>query len=259
VALAGLGSAPQRREPSLASKMGALVQLCFHLAHGAGTTVSMAADTRCAISASCLQAQVAGNGVDDVGQYRISGILGGNRVAFQKRYMAGTRADNGLINHRENLGHTVEYRGEKVGESLAQGIRGHWYVDLPHYRGKGEFHLWPGMQNWHLPEPSATLASEIVAMPLPSASPVQFEVTSDNVCAVCFENPINVCLIPCGHVAICSSCANRLRPPSCPICRTHIASICDASGNPFAGASAPPMPMAAPRNSDLSTPFASHV
>jgi len=204
-------------------------------------------------------ANVTGSGLDDVGQYNINGVVGGNRVAFQKRYIAHSPAENGLINHTENRGHIVEYRGEKVGVSLAQGIKGHWYVNLPHYQGRGEFHLWPAMPNWHLTQPSAPPLSAIGQMPVPSAPPLQFPVTSDNVCTVCFDNPINVCLLPCGHVAICSSCANRLRPPNCPICRTHITSICDATGNPFAEASAPPMAVVLPRQPELSTPLAANV
>jgi hypothetical protein len=43
----------------------------------------------------------------------------------------------------------------------------------------------------------------------------------DSHCRVCLDRPLEVALEPCGHVAICRDCANRL--DSCPICRTSIA------------------------------------
>merc|ERR1719382_1049038 len=57
----------------------------------------------------------------------------------------------------------------------------------------------------------------------------QFHVTSDNVCIVCAARPINVCLRPCNHVALCGQCADQLRPPLCPVCRAPIASITRSS------------------------------
>merc|ERR1712187_596508 len=101
------------------------------------------------------------------------------------------------------------------------------------YSGSGDFHLWPAMPNWHF-IPCARSLEEKQPMLSRPAPPLRFEVTSDNICTVCFGNPINVCLQPCGHVAVCNACANRLQPPSCPICRTPITSICGSDGNPFA-------------------------
>jgi hypothetical protein len=40
------------------------------------------------------------------------------------------------------------------------------------------------------------------------------------ICAICFENPPNVLLMPCKHFAICKACADKLT--DCPICRDHI-------------------------------------
>uniref|UniRef100_A0A7S1RLV6 RING-type domain-containing protein n=1 Tax=Alexandrium catenella TaxID=2925 RepID=A0A7S1RLV6_ALECA len=39
-------------------------------------------------------------------------------------------------------------------------------------------------------------------------------------CTVCLEMPRGVCLQPCGHCCVCSSCAARLS--QCPICRCAI-------------------------------------
>jgi hypothetical protein len=46
--------------------------------------------------------------------------------------------------------------------------------------------------------------------------------SSEKSCIICFENQINVILLPCAHLALCSSCAKNLM--SCPICRESIQS-----------------------------------
>lgn len=46
------------------------------------------------------------------------------------------------------------------------------------------------------------------------------EISSDCVCRVCYDKPFNVVLVPCGHLAVCSSCAERCK--DCPICRRSI-------------------------------------
>jgi len=38
-------------------------------------------------------------------------------------------------------------------------------------------------------------------------------------CKVCCENPIDIVLIPCGHVVICSTCETKLSAKECPVCR----------------------------------------
>lgn len=92
---------------------------------------------------------VSGGGVDDVGQYTIKGLCNPStrRLSFQKTYIAGTG------NLRENLGHTVEYRGYG-GTMIEHGFQGKWYVHTHKYRGNGPFHLWPSqaMQQYLTPQ-----------------------------------------------------------------------------------------------------------
>jgi len=46
-------------------------------------------------------------------------------------------------------------------------------------------------------------------------------------CAVCLENPREVVLTSCGHVCLCSDCAERIRYTDnrCPVCRKEIDKI----------------------------------
>ena len=44
-----------------------------------------------------------------------------------------------------------------------------------------------------------------------------------NECKICCAHQINVILVPCGHRAMCSSCAGRL--DSCPFCKAPIALV----------------------------------
>lgn len=43
-----------------------------------------------------------------------------------------------------------------------------------------------------------------------------------DLCRVCFGETIDVVLLPCGHLCICSGCAAKLRDRLCPICRAKI-------------------------------------
>ena len=152
--------------------------------------------------------RMVGSGVDDVGQYTITGIAASDtmRLAFTKKYIAGSTAANGYHNGRENKGHKVEYRGERVSDSLSLGFRGKWYVRLPHYNGEGPFHLWPAMPDWQLHEPSA-----------PPAEPVaqQLFVVSDvPECVVCFDRQIDSYLTPCRHLCMCQECASSVMQTS---------------------------------------------
>jgi len=42
-------------------------------------------------------------------------------------------------------------------------------------------------------------------------------------CKICFERPIETCILRCGHLALCSKCSVGLR--HCPICRKVITEI----------------------------------
>jgi len=45
----------------------------------------------------------------------------------------------------------------------------------------------------------------------------------DNLCKVCYDQPINSVLLRCGHVAICFECSKHL--DKCPICRSEIQEV----------------------------------
>lgn len=47
----------------------------------------------------------------------------------------------------------------------------------------------------------------------------------DSKCVVCTIRPREVAIIPCGHMCLCSTCAEDERlDDSCPMCRTNISS-----------------------------------
>eukprot|EP00927_Polykrikos_kofoidii_P007725 TRINITY_DN13170_c0_g1_i1.p1 TRINITY_DN13170_c0_g1~~TRINITY_DN13170_c0_g1_i1.p1 ORF type:complete len:295 (-),score=31.38 TRINITY_DN13170_c0_g1_i1:114-941(-) len=185
------------------------------------------------IPRGCLQ----GGGVDQVGEYSVTGIFAedGSGISFTKAYIRGSRAVNGFTNHRENRGHCVEYRGKRVGASLGQGFKGNWYVDIPGgYSGSGAFHLWPSSLSWRQDEQTNLAAGAVGIGSHGSAGsrPVAmtFTVNDDHTCVVCFDRSIDVCLVPCGHIAVCQICAGRLQPRLCPICRTHVTELAGPDG-----------------------------
>jgi len=45
----------------------------------------------------------------------------------------------------------------------------------------------------------------------------------ENICKVCFENPINCVLLKCGHMVVCVDCGTNIK--NCPICRRTISEI----------------------------------
>lgn len=161
-----------------------------------------------------------GSGVDDVGEYNISGICNGtgSRLAFTKTYAQRSRNVSGVVSYG-NKGHSVEYRGELVtgeGGALGGGFRGNWAIRHEFGNYNGTFHLWPAMEGWQDPETEA-----------PDREPQRtYDVESE--CVVCFERSITTSLRPCGHQVLCRECADQLRSPrSCPICRARISRICD--------------------------------
>lgn len=180
---------------------------------------------------------IEGNGADDVGSYTISGISGKGRIAFQKKYMLHSRTASGHVNTETNKGQCVEYRGQMTGTSIAQGIRGNWYIHHGTFFGTGTFHLWPAMTDWQQSIMTQQALSEPMAavehLSTPSAPPasIVFRVTNDNICVVCFERAIDACLRPCCHVAVCQHCARSLLPKVCPICRESIVEITGCAGN----------------------------
>lgn len=153
--------------------------------------------------------QITGTGVDDVGKYDIIGIGSSTRIAFSKTYEARTTNVSG-VRHYGNRGHTVEYRGELLGDSLGSGFRGTWSI-RSHGSSDGQFHIWPSMGGWG--DTESTMGRSTT------------EVFEECECVVCYDRTINTCLRPCGHVALCSVCASRLSPRKCPLCRRSISVV----------------------------------
>lgn len=53
--------------------------------------------------------------------------------------------------------------------------------------------------------------------------PVNLIPSLGQMCVICFENPIQVALIPCGHSTLCTFCSCQIT--SCVICRSSITSV----------------------------------
>lgn len=169
--------------------------------------------------------RVRGDGVDDVGAYRIRGFSseGCRRLAFAKQYVHESEASNGEGNSEENLGHVVEYRGTAAGPGVTtSGLRGTWFIQTSEYTGQGAFHIWP-VEGLH--SASAMRASKEFLRKQPT-----FEISDDSVCVICFDRTIDVVLDPCGHIVVCAECARSLNPHRCPICRSEIQQILSATG-----------------------------
>jgi hypothetical protein len=192
---------------------------------------------------------IQGFGEDDVGKYYIkNGLFNcrNGRLAFTKKYLKNKHFRRNLNRdiRGENLGHEVLYRGTVQGH-LAAGVRGQWSVATYQYRSKGNFHIWPVSCHHSSSTPSRDVLTADVAsgsasdettplLEAPSA-PVQltneknmvkrpadvyYISSTDTECAVCFDAGMDTVLRPCGHIAVCSTCAERL--DLCPICRTRI-------------------------------------
>jgi len=68
---------------------------------------------------------------------------------------------------------------------------------------------------------SESTLSEMVDVTSPSAS-----TNSSPDCIICATRPIEVVLIPCGHLSLCLSCAVKLpSPKTCPLCRQSVTQI----------------------------------
>jgi len=48
------------------------------------------------------------------------------------------------------------------------------------------------------------------------------ELKSDTICVACQERKCNICLVPCGHVVYCNTCAIKAKHMPCPVCRAEI-------------------------------------
>jgi hypothetical protein len=60
---------------------------------------------------------------------------------------------------------------------------------------------------------------------VPPAAPAPHPDAEENMCVVCFEEPMDHIIIPCGHQCVCGACAEALKReahPACPLCRDPI-------------------------------------
>ena len=49
---------------------------------------------------------------------------------------------------------------------------------------------------------------------------VRLELLERKLCTICYESPIEVTLVPCGHQCICERCSKKMG--QCPMCRVRI-------------------------------------
>lgn len=76
---------------------------------------------------------------------------------------------------------------------------------------------------------TAKSISEVQVRPPPKGKKIKiakiFEEENEE-CVICFDNPHDVVLVPCGHYCLCKGCADKLSSPSakrrCPMCRGQI-------------------------------------
>ena len=43
---------------------------------------------------------------------------------------------------------------------------------------------------------------------------------SDSTCVICMDAPLEMVLVPCGHMCVCESCSRQII--SCPMCRKTV-------------------------------------
>lgn len=163
---------------------------------------------------------VTGGGVDDVGKYELRGRTAADgKVALRKQYVRGSLTAGGHLS-AENLGHTVEYRGEparrlpNLEPSLSGGLKGCWTIRHEQFDGDGRWHLWP-----------VVLPAGALGGAGGDSGGASGDGEGDNECCVCFDRRIDTCLQPCGHVALCHACATRLANRRCPLCRAEILDV----------------------------------
>jgi hypothetical protein len=46
----------------------------------------------------------------------------------------------------------------------------------------------------------------------------------EGTCKICFERPIDMVILPCGHLVVCANCADTVKD-LCPLCRQPITSV----------------------------------
>lgn len=61
-----------------------------------------------------------------------------------------------------------------------------------------------------------------IAKPIVAQSPTSAQNNDDNLCKICYDEPADLVLIPCGHMFFCSDCKALYEQKSgmkCPVCR----------------------------------------
>jgi len=82
------------------------------------------------------------------------------------------------------------------------------------------------------PHPEVHVAPEtkIPANVTPTKVPGNEQDPDSNLCKICFDRRINTVIIPCGHMALCSECSEKIRQDlrgtaNCPICKSPFVDI----------------------------------
>lgn len=63
-----------------------------------------------------------------------------------------------------------------------------------------------------------------IAKPIVAQSPTSTQNNDDNLCKICYDEPADLVLIPCGHIFFCSDCKTLYEQKSgkkCPVCREN--------------------------------------
>ncbi|CAH8327090.1 unnamed protein product [Eruca vesicaria subsp. sativa] len=68
--------------------------------------------------------------------------------------------------------------------------------------------------------PESDLVDEVCRLKAALSEQTDNSQQENNLCKVCFEDPVNVVLIPCRHHVLCSTCCKKCE--TCPICRVLI-------------------------------------
>ena len=175
--------------------------------------------------------RITGGGRDRVGKYTLQGCWDYTpdrvgRVAFTKRYKKNTANSEGWKNTVENQGHAVEYQGSMQGRTSGSGIRGTW--SFPDGADQGSWHLWPVEEGWQSSDQNSDLQQD-------SAPSFHAAREGESECCVCYDGEINCRLDPCGHIAVCHTCARKIERSDslCPLCRrgfAHITILDDSRG-----------------------------
>ena len=92
----------------------------------------------------------------------------------------------------------------------------HWYY-------KSKYNVNPSIEPTCIRKPSHTNTCTSHSQSKSTLSPDTIQ--SKIKCIVCFNNNVDVILIPCGHISICKGCLDKVDRNKCPVCRTIVTRI----------------------------------